>query len=52
MIEWVHTECVGLDNLFVDSLDHIYDKMPYLNSVSDITKKYKISVHTLNNSFL
>ena len=23
-----HTECDGLVNLLVDSLDHIYDKMP------------------------
>ena len=30
VIEWVHTECVGLINLFVDSLDHIYGKMPKL----------------------
>ena len=30
VIELVHTECVGLINLFVDSLDHIYGKMPKL----------------------
>ena len=29
VIEGVKTECVGLVNL-VDSLDHIYDKMPKL----------------------
>ena len=30
MIERIHTECIGLINLFVDSLDHIYGKMPKL----------------------
>ena len=49
MTYWDHTECVGLVNLLVDSLDHIYDKMrkiifmirclSYLNSMSDIVYK-------------
>ena len=51
MIEWVHTECVGLINLFVDSLDHIYGKS-YLNSMSDIVyKSIKFQFIQKNNSW-
>ena len=48
VIEWVHTECVGLINLFVDSLDNIYGKMPKLLEQHEwySLQKYKISVHT------
>ena len=54
-----HNPSLQADNpyLFVDSLDqYIYDKMPKLleqyEGYSLQKKKYKISVHTINNSFL
>ena len=51
MIEWVQQNVFNL----VDSLDHIYDKMPKLLEQYEwqsLQKKYKILVHTITFSII
>ena len=51
MIEWVQQNVFNL----VDSLDHIYDKMPKLLEQYEwhsLQKKYKILAHTITFSII
>ena len=49
VIEWVHTEWVGLVNLIDDSLDQIYDKMP--NKLLEHYEWYSLQKYKIFSSY-